>query len=129
MTAVSDNHFTFIETSEQLDAFATDWLPRLDGAALALDIEEDRERHYDPCVALVQLTIETHDFVLDPLSLPPRPLAAVLEMVCLTPSIVVVHGARNDVGANASVSPPFSRTRSASPSTSRCDGPTGRGGH
>ena len=98
MTAVSDNHFTFIETSEQLDAFATDWLPRLDGAALALDLEEDRERHYDPCVALVQLTIETHDFVLDPLSLPPRPLAAVLEMVCLTPSIVVVHGARNDVG-------------------------------
>lgn len=98
MTAVSDNAFTFIETAEQLEAFANEWLPRLDGAPLALDIEEDRERHYDPCVALIQLTVEDDDFVLDPLSLPPRPLAAVLEMVCLTPSIVVVHGARNDVG-------------------------------
>lgn len=94
---VDDHQFTFVDNVDALERFAQECLPQIDGRTLALDIEEDREKHYHPRVALVQITWDEHDVVLDPLALPWDHIAPVIEALCLTPSEVIMHGCRNDV--------------------------------
>lgn len=89
--------FEFIDSDEALEAFAADILPRIHGQPIALDIEEDREHRYRPSVALIQITLPGQDFVIDPLPLSRQLFLPVIEAICLTPSIVVMHGCRNDV--------------------------------
>lgn len=89
--------FTFIEHADQLAAFAEAEFPVVDGGPIALDIEEDREHRFHPSVALIQVTVEDRDYVLDPLTLPRRELAAVIEFLCLATERMVMHGCRNDV--------------------------------
>jgi len=93
----TDHSFTYVQTIDELDRFADTWLPSIEGQTIAIDIEEDREMHYFPKVALIQITRDGHDAVLDPLQLPHDALTPVVEAICLTPSEIVMHGARNDV--------------------------------
>ncbi len=92
-----DRPYTFVEHEDQLHAFCEQELDNVDGAPVALDIEEDREHRFRPSVALIQITIEDRDYVLDPITLPYKQLAAAIEFVCLTSSQMVMHGCRNDV--------------------------------
>lgn len=92
-----DRPYTFIETPEQLAAFCADEFDSIDGAPIGLDIEEDREHRFLPSVALIQITVEDRDYILDPLTLPYPDLAAAIEFMCLTASEIVMHGCRNDV--------------------------------
>ncbi len=89
--------FVFVETDEALETFAGEWLPAVDGGQVALDIEEAREYTYWPRVALVQLTIDGHDAVLDPLRITKPAFSAFIEALCLTAGEVVAHGSNNDV--------------------------------
>lgn len=89
--------FTFIDTDTELERFGRDVLPRVEGAPVALDIEEDREHRFAPSVALIQITVDTDDFVIDPLTVSNEVLAPVVEFLCVTPSSVVMHGCNNDV--------------------------------
>ena len=97
MTDPAEHTFQFLETDADLERFAEEYLPVIEGVPVALDIEEDREHRYSPSVALIQVTVGAHDFVIDPLSLSPTVFLPVIEAVCLTASIVVMHGCRNDV--------------------------------
>ncbi len=97
MNGNADRTFRFIDTPSALHRFAAEDLPGLDGEVIGLDIEEDREYGYQPRVSLIQITIGTHDFVIDPLQLGIDASAAVVEAICLTPSLIVMHGSNNDV--------------------------------
>lgn len=77
--------------------FLEDHLPRLEGQRVALDIEEDRMRYYAPTVALVQVTHEENDFILDPILLDKALFVPLLEAVCHATADVVLHSAQNDV--------------------------------
>jgi ribonuclease D len=72
-------------------------LPAVEQAPMALDIEEDREFAYRPQVALIQLTVQDQDIILDPLRLPQEPLTELIEVLCLSADPVVMHGCNNDV--------------------------------
>ena len=93
----SDRPLLLVDNDAAFDEFARHWLPRIDGAVVALDTEEDRTWHYHPRVALVQVTIEGEDAILDPVVLGQQRFDAVMEALCLTPSGVILHGGRNDV--------------------------------
>ena len=97
MTDPANHSFSFIENDDDLTAFAVEYLPIIDGSPIALDIEEDREHRYNPSVALIQVTVGPHDFVIDPLNVSREAFLPVIEAMCLTASIVVMHGCRNDV--------------------------------
>lgn len=97
MSDPASHAFEVIDTDKALVEFADEFLPKMHGRAIALDIEEDREHRYRPSVALIQITLPGHDFVIDPLPLSRAKFLPVIESICLTPSIVVMHGCRNDV--------------------------------
>lgn len=86
-----------VNDDKSLNLFCDRWLDEFDGAEMALDIEEDREYGYRACVALIQLTLDTHDFILDPVLLGPRSLDSVVEALCLTTGRMIMHGCNNDV--------------------------------
>ncbi len=86
-----------VDNDRALDRFIDEWLPSIDGNQIALDIEEDRARFFRPQVALIQITMDNEDAIVDPLSFDVDDLAAVVEAICLTPSSIIMHGARNDV--------------------------------
>lgn len=89
--------YEFIDDEETLAEFAETVMPEVEHVPIALDIEEDREHGYLPSVALIQVTVDTRDFVIDPLTIAPSVLDPVVEFLCLTPAAVVMHGCRNDV--------------------------------
>lgn len=89
--------FRYVRTPQELEAFAEEWLPRIDGGVVALDIEESREFTYRPRIALIQVTVDGADAVLDPVELGNHALAATVETLCLTAGLVVAHGCNNDV--------------------------------
>lgn len=89
--------YDFIDDDDALARFADDIMPDVQDVPLALDIEEDREHGYHPTVALIQITVDTRDFVIDPLSVDRAVLDPIVEFLCLTPGAVVMHGCRNDV--------------------------------
>lgn len=89
--------FRYVRTPLELDAFADEWLPRIDGGVIALDIEESREFTYRPRIALIQVTVDGADAVLDPVELGNASLAAMVEAICLTADLVIAHGCNNDV--------------------------------
>lgn len=97
MTDAESHTFEFIEDDNALADFAERELPNVEGKPIALDIEEDREHRYRPSVALIQITIEDRDFVIDPLALSAPVFLPVIESLCLTASRVIMHGCRNDV--------------------------------
>ncbi len=98
MTTNPERHeFVYVADPAGLADFVARGLPAIDGGLVALDIEEDRERHFRPSVALLQVTAEGVDWVVDPLLLPEGELEAAMESVCLTPERIVMHGCRNDV--------------------------------
>jgi ribonuclease D len=97
VTDPANHTFDFIQSDAELEAFAREYLPLIDGNPIAVDIEEDREHRYNPSVALIQITVDRHDFVIDPINVSRSAFLPVIEAVCLTPSIVVMHGCRNDV--------------------------------
>ena len=86
-----------VNDQTSLTLFEDDFLPQLDGQVIGLDIEEDREYGYLPVVALIQITLGTMDVVLDPVALGHAKLSAVVESLCLTPELIVMHGCNNDV--------------------------------
>jgi ribonuclease D len=94
---VIDRTFCFLERDEDLRDWVAEHADSLDGAVIALDIEEDRERGYAPLVALIQVTIDDHDVIFDPLRLSKPALCEAIELVCLLPDAVVIHGSHNDV--------------------------------
>lgn len=91
----------FVRDNATLERFCAEWLPRIDGRRIALDIEEDRMKHYYPSVALIQVSItendETLDALIDPLAFDADTLKPCLEHICFASAGVVMHGARNDV--------------------------------
>jgi ribonuclease D len=93
----TDRPYEFIETADALESFTEREFPHLEGAPVALDIEEDREHGFNPVVALIQITVEDRDYVIDPLSIPRDVLEPAVEFICLAPSQIVMHGCRNDV--------------------------------
>ncbi|MFT4704468.1 MAG: ribonuclease D [Bradymonadia bacterium] len=96
--AIGEEHtFEYVSDAKSLDAFVTNGLADVDGATICLDIEEDREVRFLPSVALVQITVGTHDTILDPVLLDYDALAPVIEAICLTSESIIMHGARNDV--------------------------------
>lgn len=97
MTNAESHSFEFIEDDDAIRAFAEREIPHIEGKEIALDIEEDREHRYKPSVALIQITIEDRDYVIDPLALSEPVFLPVIEALCLMPSRVVMHGCRNDV--------------------------------
>ncbi len=86
-----------VDDDRTLAEFTAEWLPRIDGADIAVDVEEDREYGYRATVALIQLTVGEADCILDPVRLPRSALAPVVEALCMTPSRLVMHGCNNDV--------------------------------
>lgn len=92
-----DRTFCFLERDEDLRDWVAEHADSLEGAVIALDIEEDRERGYAPLVALIQVTIDEHDVIFDPLRLSKPALCEAIELVCLLPDAVVIHGSHNDV--------------------------------
>jgi ribonuclease D len=86
-----------VDDDKSLNLFCDRWLGAFDGAEMALDIEEDREYGYRATVALIQLSLDTHDFILDPVLLQPGALAPVVEALCLTTGRMIMHGCNNDV--------------------------------
>jgi ribonuclease D len=86
-----------VDDDKSLSLFCDQWLGQFDGAEMALDIEEDREYGYRACVALIQLSLDTHDFILDPVLLKPGVLDPVVEALCLTAGRMIMHGCNNDV--------------------------------
>ncbi len=94
---MSDRYFDHIATDDHLADWLDDIFEDIDGGVIALDIEEDRERGYRPRVALIQVTVGDSDAILDPLQLGHRALTQAVELLCLKPEAVVVHGAHNDV--------------------------------
>lgn len=97
ISAAEDHDFLYVCDTDTLRRFEDEALPAIEGATIALDIEEDRELRYDPSVALIQITVGTSDYVLDPVVLGAEALAAAVEAVCLTAEAIVMHGSRNDV--------------------------------
>lgn len=100
MTDISEaeeHSFLYVDDEDTLQRFEDEALPLVDGALIALDIEEDRELRYDPSVALIQVTVGTHDYVIDPVRIGCERLLAPIEALCLTPEAIVMHGSRNDV--------------------------------
>ena len=97
ISAAQDHAFLYVCDEDTLHRFEEEALPAIEGATIALDIEEDRELRYEPSVALIQITVGTADYVLDPVRLGADALAAVVESVCLTADAIVMHGSRNDV--------------------------------
>jgi ribonuclease D len=97
VSATFDHDFAYVATPDDLARFADELLPAIEGRVLACDVEEDRDQRYYPRVALIQLTFGEHDVILDPMLLPDDLLAPVVEAFCMTASVVVVHGGRNDV--------------------------------
>ena len=91
------HRFTYVDTQDALDRFVEEALESVDGDAIALDIEEDREQRFRPSVALIQITVGDDDYVIDPVRLGRDALMVAVEALCLTPSVVVMHGCRNDV--------------------------------
>jgi len=87
----------FVDNPATLDQFCQDWLPRIDGAVVALDIEEERGQCYHPRVALIQLSVDGHDAILDPIVLGHRTLEPTVEQILLTSELIILHGGRNDV--------------------------------
>ena len=94
---MTDRTFCFLERDEDLREWVAEHADSLEGATIALDIEEDRERGYAPLVALIQVTIDDHDVIFDPLRLSKAALCEAIELVCLLPYAVVIHGSHNDV--------------------------------
>ena len=92
-----DRTFCFLERDEDLRDWVAEHADSLEGAVIALDIEEDRERGYAPLVALIQVTIDEHDVIFDPLRLSKPALCEAIELVCLLPDAIVIHGSHNDV--------------------------------
>ena len=86
-----------VDDDKSLQLFCDRWLAAFDGAEMALDIEEDREYGYRATVALIQLSLDTHDFSLDPVLLRPGALDPVVEALCLTTGRMIMHGCNNDV--------------------------------
>lgn len=74
-----------------------EWLPLVEGQQVALDIEEERTRSYHPQIALLQITVNGKDAILDPIVLGHRELDIVIEHLLLSPRLIVVHGGRNDI--------------------------------
>ena len=94
---MTDRTFCFLEHDDDLRQWVREHAESLEGAIIALDIEEDRERAYAPLVALIQVTIGQHDVIFDPLRLSKAALCEAIELVCLLPDAVVIHGSHNDV--------------------------------
>lgn len=86
-----------VDNHSALDRFHREWLPRIHDAVVALDIEEERGHTYHPRVALLQLTVDGEDAILDPIVLGTRLLEPTIEQVLLTARTIIVHGGRNDV--------------------------------
>lgn len=86
-----------VDTQPALDRFVADWLPRLHDAVVALDIEEERGQSYHPRVALIQLSVDGDDAIVDPIALGHKNLEATVEQILLTPKVIILHGGRNDV--------------------------------
>jgi ribonuclease D len=97
MNRVDDRFFRFVDSPDALHEFSTKDLPGLDGEVIGLDIEEDREYGYRPRVSLIQITCGDRDYVLDPLALGISESVAVVEALCLTPALIVMHGCNNDI--------------------------------
>ncbi len=96
--SIAEGHtFLYVDDEASMQRFEDEAIPLVDGALIALDIEEDRELRYDPSVALIQVTVGTHDYVIDPVKLGAERLMAAVEALCLTPEAIVMHGSRNDV--------------------------------
>ena len=55
-------------------------------------------RHYEPELALVQLTTSIGDAILDPMLLPKELFLPLIRAICETPKQVIMHGSRNDIG-------------------------------
>lgn len=87
----------FVDTPAALDRFCQEWLPRIEDAVVALDIEEERGQCYHPRVALIQLSVDGHDAILDPIVLGHRQLEPAVEQILLTSKLIILHGGRNDV--------------------------------
>lgn len=86
-----------VDNLDALDRFCADWLPRIDSAVVSVDIEEERGNTYHPRVALMQLSVDGQDAILDPIRLGTRVLEPTVETILLTAGLIIVHGGRNDV--------------------------------
>lgn len=86
-----------VDTPAALERFSNDWLPRIDDAVVAVDIEEERGQTYHPRVALVQISVGGSDAILDPIALGHKALEPAIEQVLLASKLVILHGGRNDV--------------------------------
>lgn len=87
----------YVDTPSKLDQFCEDWLPQIENAVVALDIEEERGQCYHPRVALIQLSVHGNDAILDPIVLGHRTLEPAVEQILLTSKLIILHGGRNDV--------------------------------
>lgn len=86
-----------VDNSSALHRFSDEWLPRIDSAVISVDIEEERGNTYHPRVALLQVSVDGEDAILDPVKLGAHALEPAVETILLTASLVIVHGGRNDV--------------------------------
>ena len=93
----ADPRLFLIDDIDALGRFTSSVLPELEGACVALDIEEENTLHFRPRVALVQISARGRDFILDPLRLPSDPLSSALEFLCFGAGCMLLHGARNDI--------------------------------
>ncbi|TVR05129.1 MAG: hypothetical protein EA398_00330 [Deltaproteobacteria bacterium] len=86
-----------VDTPEAARAFADEFLPDIEGRTIGLDVEEDRMVHYAPRIALLQVTIDEVDVLLDPLRLEHEVLSPIVEALCIRAGAILMHGAQNDV--------------------------------
>lgn len=80
-------------TRELTDAL----FPDLEDRVIGLDVEEDRMVHYHPRIALIQISADGQDWIVDPFAMERDTLAPIVEALCLRPRAVRMHGAQNDV--------------------------------
>jgi ribonuclease D len=88
-----------VDTPKDLDRFVSDWLPTAEKGRIALDLEEDRMRRYEPQIALIQMTLpddDSTDVIIDPIALGIERLKPVVESLC-SKGEVIMHGSRNDI--------------------------------